>query len=112
MVTAQVIACWAYCPEQWRLQYGLGLEPENRAAMEAGDRRQARKAAAKRIVGGSIMSGRFLAVLAVVVLFLLWVLFPMMATPGVAAVAVLALLLGLVLVLAGWGRGGPSRSTG
>ena len=33
MISAQEIARWAYCPEQWRLQYGLGLESENRAAM-------------------------------------------------------------------------------
>jgi len=39
MVTAQEIACYAYCPEQWRLQYGLGLEPANRAG--AGGRRPA-----------------------------------------------------------------------
>ncbi len=27
LITATEIACWVYCPEQWRLQYGLGLEP-------------------------------------------------------------------------------------
>jgi hypothetical protein len=36
LITANEIACWVYCPEQWRLQYGLGLEPANRAAIDAG----------------------------------------------------------------------------
>ncbi|MGB2610087.1 MAG: hypothetical protein WBC80_14010 [Isosphaeraceae bacterium] len=60
-----------FCPEQWRLQYGLGLEPENRAALAAGERHHARKAVAERVASGSITLGRLLAVLAVVVL-LLW----------------------------------------
>jgi hypothetical protein len=71
MVSAAEIACWAYCPEQFRLQYGLGLEPGNRAALDAGTRHHARKAAAERIAGGSIMLGRLLAALAAVVLLLL-----------------------------------------
>jgi hypothetical protein len=71
LVTAAEIACWAYCPEQWRLEYGLGLEPENRAALKAGTRYHDRKAVAERVAGGSILLGRFLAVLAAVVLLLL-----------------------------------------
>ena len=35
MVTAQEIASFAYCPEQWRLQYGLGLPPLNQEALDA-----------------------------------------------------------------------------
>jgi hypothetical protein len=53
VITASEIACFAYCPEQWRLQYGLGLETENREALAAGDRHHARKAAAERVAGGS-----------------------------------------------------------
>lgn len=68
---AQEIACWAYCSEQWRLQYGLGLEPDNRAALAAGERHHARKEVAERVAGGSITLGRILAVLTVGVL-LLW----------------------------------------
>ena len=34
LVTATEIACFAYCPEQWRLQYGLGLPAENQAALD------------------------------------------------------------------------------
>jgi hypothetical protein len=71
MVSATEIACWAYCPEQWRLQYGLGLEPGNRSELAAGNRHHARKAVAERIAGGSITLGRFLAILAVVALLLL-----------------------------------------
>jgi hypothetical protein len=54
LIIATGIACSAYCPEQWRLQYGLELESGNRAALDAGDRHHARKAAAERIAGGSI----------------------------------------------------------
>jgi hypothetical protein len=61
LVTAQEIACFAYSPVQWRLQYGLGLEPENRAAIEAGNRHHARKAVVERAVGGSLAVGRLLS---------------------------------------------------
>jgi hypothetical protein len=71
LITATEIACWAYCPEQWRLQYGLGLKPGNRAALDAGARHHEQKEPAERMAGGSIELGRFLAVIAVVVLLLL-----------------------------------------
>lgn len=71
IVSAQEVACWAYCPEQWRLQYGLRLESENRLELAAGNRHHARKAVAERIAGGSIVLGRFLAILAALVLLLL-----------------------------------------
>ena len=72
-ITAAELACFAYCPEQWRLEYGLGLPPANRAALDAGTRHHERKAVAERVAGGSIMLGRFLAILAaVVILLLLW----------------------------------------
>ena len=67
LITATEIACFAYCPEQWRLQYGLELPAENQAALDAGDRHHARKAVAEQIAGGLITLGRFLAVLAAVV---------------------------------------------
>jgi len=73
LVTANEIACFVYCPEQWRLQHGLGLPPANRAVMDAGTQHHELKAAADRVAGGSIRLGRFLAVLAAVVLVLvLW----------------------------------------
>src|SRR4051794_2417013 len=48
LVTASEIAAFAYCPEQWRLQYGLGLRAENQAALGAGTRHHERKALAER----------------------------------------------------------------
>jgi hypothetical protein len=73
LVTAAEIACWVYCPEQWRLEYGQGLAADNKVARDAGDRHHAGKAVAEQIAGGSISLGRFLAaVAAVVLLWLLW----------------------------------------
>jgi hypothetical protein len=71
IVTAAEIACWAYCPEQWRLQYGQGLPPANRAAMNAGTQHHEQKAVAEQIAGGSIGLGRLLVGVALVVLLLL-----------------------------------------
>jgi hypothetical protein len=70
MVTAAEVAAFVYCPEQWRLQEGLGLAPGNRAALDAGTRHHAGKAVAERIAGGSIGMGRVLIAIAVVVLVL------------------------------------------
>jgi hypothetical protein len=72
MVTAAEIACWAYCPEQWRFQYGLGLEPGNRAVLDAGTRHHERKAVAEQVAGGSIGIGRVLIVVCVLLLLLPW----------------------------------------
>ena len=72
LVTASEITCFAYCPEQWRLQYGLGLEAENQAALDAGTWHHERKAVAERVAGGSIGIGRTLVVVAFVLLLLLW----------------------------------------
>jgi hypothetical protein len=72
LVTASEIGCLAYCPEQWRLEYGMGLPPANRAALDAGTRHHERKAVAERVAGGSIGLGRMLVVLALVLLLLLW----------------------------------------
>jgi hypothetical protein len=75
LVTASEIACYGYCPEQWRLQYALGLEPENRAALAAGTRHHDRKAAAERLAGGALALGRLLvAAAAVLALLLLWMI--------------------------------------
>ena len=103
MVSASEIAAFVYCPEAWRLEHGLGLEAENREAMAAGERHHGRKAAAER-VGGRVRRhwaaggrpGGCGAASAVGAL-------PMTATAWVAAGAVLALLLGLLLVLLGRG---------
>jgi hypothetical protein len=57
LVTATEIASFVYCPEQWRLQYGLGLPAENQAALDAGTRHHAGKAAAERLAGWSMRLG-------------------------------------------------------
>lgn len=73
MLTAAEIASWAYCPEAWRLEHGLGLEPENRAARHAGGRHHARKAAAERLAGMMIsLGGLLMALAALGPLLLLW----------------------------------------
>lgn len=51
VISAQEIACWAYCPEQWRLEHCLGLDPANRAALDAGKRHHKRKAVAVEFRG-------------------------------------------------------------
>jgi hypothetical protein len=70
--SAQEIACFAYCPEQWRLQYGLELLPANQAALTAGDRHHTWNALAERFAGMVIGVGRVVVIIAVVVLALLW----------------------------------------
>jgi hypothetical protein len=74
LVTASEIASYVYCPEQWRLQHGPGLEPGNRAALDEGTRHHSRKAAAERVAGGALALGRLLVLLALLVL-LLWVIY-------------------------------------
>jgi hypothetical protein len=73
LITASEIACFAWCPEAWRLQYGLGLPAENQAALDAGTRHHARKAAAERLAGWSIRLGQVI-VIAALLLLILWVL--------------------------------------
>lgn len=72
LITAVEIASLVYCPEQWRLEYGLGLEPENRDALAAGDRHHARKAVAERVAGGAIGLGKTLVLVALLLLVGLW----------------------------------------
>ena len=59
MVTAQEVASFAYCPESWRLEKGLGLEAGNRAALEAGTRHRERKAVAGWSLGRSSRMGHW-----------------------------------------------------
>jgi hypothetical protein len=72
LVTATEIACWVYCPEQWRLQYGLGLKPGNKASLDAGKRHHWLKAIAERFAATFIGIGSVLVVIALVALMLLW----------------------------------------
>ena len=73
LITASEIASFAYCPEQWRLEYALGLSVGNQAALEAGTWHHARKAAAEREAGWSIRLGQVI-IIAALLLLLLWML--------------------------------------
>jgi len=59
LVTAAEIGAFVFCKEAWRLQYGLGLEPGNRAAVDAGTQHHARRAVAERIAGARSRWGGF-----------------------------------------------------
>jgi hypothetical protein len=72
LISAAEIACFAYCPEQWRLQYGLELLPANRAALDAGNRHHWWKAVAERIGGRVVGMGRAIIIAVVLLLALLW----------------------------------------
>ena len=71
MISAQEIACYAYCPEQWRLQYGEGLPPGFGAVLAAGTRHHDRNTVIERASSLSIASRR-IVILAAAVLLLLW----------------------------------------
>jgi len=76
LVTAEGIACWAYCPEQFRLQYGLGLPSSNVESLSAGDRHHARQARAERLATALILLGLVLAAIAVLAILALAALAP------------------------------------
>ncbi len=48
IVSASEVASWVYCPEQWRLQHGLGHESENVASLNRGGRFHESTAAVER----------------------------------------------------------------
>jgi hypothetical protein len=73
LITASEIASFVYCPEAWRLEHGMGREPENRAAIDAGTRHHSRRAAAERVAGGAIRLGQMIVV-AALLLLVLWVI--------------------------------------
>lgn len=74
IVTAHEIGTFVFCPEQWRLEYGLGLEPANQAALRSGSRHHARKATAERAAGRLLRLGRGVVAAALILLFVLWIL--------------------------------------
>lgn len=49
LVTAHEVACFAYCPEQWRLQYGLKIPPGNQKELQVGTRHHERKASVEQV---------------------------------------------------------------
>ena len=72
LISASEIACWAYCPEQWRLQYGLGLPTKNQKSMDAGTRHHRGKEAAERWAGR--LAGAGLLLVAFGLMALLWMI--------------------------------------
>ncbi len=70
LITASEVARFVYCPEAWRLEYGLGRPAANRASRDAGTRQHAVRAAAERLAGAAITLG-WLALLAALALLVL-----------------------------------------
>jgi hypothetical protein len=58
LITASEIACFAYCPERWRLAYGLELLSGNPAARNAGARRLRHSRSAWRVGSQWSTSGK------------------------------------------------------
>lgn len=75
-VSASEVACYAYCPEQWRLEHGLKLDASNAVERQAGTRHHARKAGQERLAGSLLGIAKLLAALVVTgaayLLFLAW----------------------------------------
>jgi hypothetical protein len=71
LVTASEIAAFVYCPESWRLQHGIGLDSENREALDAGTRRHARNAVVERATGCAFAVARGVAAALLILLVLL-----------------------------------------
>lgn len=74
VVKAHEIGTFVFCSEQWRLEYGLGLEPGNQSALSSGNRHHARKATAERTAGRLLEFGGKIVVAALILLFVLWIL--------------------------------------
>ena len=71
LISATEVAAYVYCPEQWRLEYGLGLPANNRTAREAGRRHHGRKAGVERLAQLLIALGGLLIALGVLGLLVL-----------------------------------------
>ncbi len=69
LVSASEIAAWAWCPESWRLA-SLGHEPGNRASLKRGEVHHAEKAGFEGRSRSAVLLGRWLIILAVVLLVL------------------------------------------
>ena len=71
-VSASEVAGFAYCSEQWRLEYGLKLEASNQSARRAGRRHHARKAGLEHVAGSALLLAKLLGIVLVLgVLYLL-----------------------------------------
>ncbi|RUL88012.1 hypothetical protein [Tautonia sociabilis] len=74
MVSASEIASWAWCPESWRRERGLGEEPANQAALRRGGRFQGLTAVFERRSRAVLSLGISLLVLAMLLLAVLFLL--------------------------------------
>jgi hypothetical protein len=74
VVTAHEIGTFVFCPEQWRLEYGLGLEPSNQAAIKSGSRHHARNEAIVGAAGKLLWTGQNAISAALILLFVLWII--------------------------------------
>ena len=70
VVSATEIASFVYCPEQWRLQHGLGNESENVASLSRGEAFHAKNASVEMRTRRASWIGLVLVALALVVLLL------------------------------------------
>ncbi|RUL89463.1 hypothetical protein [Tautonia sociabilis] len=74
VVSAHEIGTFVFCPEQWRLEYGLGLEPGNQTALRSGSRHHERKQTAERTAGRLLQIGQKVIAAGLILLFVLWIL--------------------------------------
>ena len=70
VVSATEIASFVYCPEQWRLQHGLGNESENTASLSKGEAFHARNASLEVGTRRASWVGLVLVAVSLVVLLL------------------------------------------
>ena len=72
LISASEVACWCYCPEQWRLSYPQGKTPlaKSRTAMRAGERHHAVNSGAERVATTVTRAGNRLVALTLVTLLL------------------------------------------
>ena len=68
IVSASEVASWVYCPEQWRLQYGLGHKSENVASLNRGERFHESTAAVERSSRRVLQLAGILIIVAVLLL--------------------------------------------
>ncbi|RUL84605.1 hypothetical protein [Tautonia sociabilis] len=74
LVSASEIASWAWCPESWRLECGLGEKPANQAALRRGGRFHGLTAVFERLSRAVLTLGLWLLVLATLLLVVLFLL--------------------------------------
>lgn len=74
VVTAHEIGTFVFCPEQWRLEYGLGLAPGNQAHIKSGNRHHARNQAIEDAAGKLLWAGQKAIAAALILLFVLWII--------------------------------------